>query len=238
MSTATLEYDSLATADEALQYRAVHMGAIIGLALGILSVFMVVTAMNSLEGCLIVAPIPLLGTALSAWSLSKIRRESDRYTGAPIALLGLVLSLFFLVGGLSYGGYVYATEVPEGYARISFNGMKPDELQERSGVIVPPEVAALNGQKVFIKGYIRPDSISVTKGIREFLLVRDNNQCCFGDLSKINYYDQMQVDMVGARTVDYSQGLFRMGGVLKIEPQNLVPGSNRPVFSLQADYVK
>ena len=148
-------------------------------------------------------------------------------------MLGLVLSLCFLVGGVSYGGYVYATEVPEGYARISFNGMKPDELQERSGVIVPPEIAALDGKKVFIKGYIRPDSITVTKGIKEFLLVRDNNQCCFGDMSKIKYYDQMDVNMVGARTVDYSQGMFRMGGILKIEPQNLMPGSTRPVFSLE-----
>jgi hypothetical protein len=236
MSTAALDFDTSADADESLQYRAVHIGAIIGLTLGILSVFMVVTAVNTFEGCLLVAPIPLLGIVISAWTLAKIRNEPDRFTGAPIALLGLVLSLGFLVGGLGYGGYVYATEVPEGYARVSFNGMKPDELQERSRVLVPPEIAALDGKKVFIKGYIRPDSISVTKGVKEFLLVRDNNQCCFGDLSKINYYDQMSVNMVGARTVDYSQGLFRMGGILKIEPQNLMPGSNRPVFSLSADY--
>jgi hypothetical protein len=236
MSTATLNFDTVADVDDSLQYRAVHIGAIVGLALGVLSVFMVVAAMNTFEGCLLVAPIPLLGMLISAWSLAKIRSEPDRFTGAPIALLGLVLSFGFLVGGVSYGGYVYATEVPEGYARISFNRMKPDELQERSRVIVPPEIAALDGKKVFIKGYIRPDSIPVTKGIKEFLLVRDNNQCCFGDLSKINYYDQMYVNMVGSGTVDYSQGLFRMGGILKIEPQNLMPGSTRPVFSLSADY--
>jgi hypothetical protein len=237
MSTAaTLDFDTTTSADEPLQYRAVHTGAIIGLVLGIVSVFMVVTAANSFEGCLLVAPIPLLGIVLSAWSLTKIRREPDRYAGAPIALLGLALSILFLVGGMGYGGYVYATEVPDGYARISFNGMKPDELQERSAVIVPPEIAALDGKKVFIKGYIRPDSIPVSRGIKEFLLVRDNNQCCFGDLSKIAYYDQMYVNLVGSRTIDYSQGVFRMGGVLKIEPQNLMPGSLRPVFSLQADY--
>jgi hypothetical protein len=237
MSTvATLEFDTPSSADETLQYRAVHTGAILGVVLGVLSVFMVVTAATSFEGCLLVAPIPLLGIVLSAWSLSKIRGEADRYTGASIALLGLALSILFLVGGVGYGGYVYATELPDGYERISFNGMKPDELQERSGVIVPPEIAALDGKKVFIKGYIRPDSISVSRGIKEFLLVRDNNQCCFGDLSKIAYYDQMYVNMAGSRTVDYSQGVFRIGGVLKIEPQNLMPGSLRPIFSLKADY--
>jgi hypothetical protein len=238
MSTATLDFEAAQLTDEMPQYRAVHTGAIIGLALGVVSVFMVVTALNSFEGCLLVAPIPALGIAVSARSLAKIRTEPERYTGRPIALLGLALSLFFLIGGLGYGGYVYATEVPEGYARISFNGMRPDELQQRSGVIVPPEIAALDGQKIFIKGYIRPDSISVSRGIKNFLLVRDNNQCCFGDLSKINYYDQMYVDMVGSQTVDYSQGVFRIGGVLKIEPQNLARGTLVPVFSLKADYAK
>jgi hypothetical protein len=238
MSTAALDFESSTSADETLQYRAVHTGAIIGLALGLLSVFMVVTAMNTFEGCLLIAPIPVAGIVVSMRALARIRSEPEHYTGRAIATIGLVLSLGFLVGGVAYGGYVYATEVPEGYTRISFNGMKPDELQERSGVIVPPEIAALDGKKIFIKGYIRPDSISVSRGIKRFLLVRDNNQCCFGDLSKIKYYDQMVVDMVGSLTVDYSEGLFRMGGTLKVEPQNLARGQMSPVFSLKSDYAK
>jgi hypothetical protein len=236
MSSATLDFESANSAEDMLQYRAVHVGAIIGLALGVLSVFMVVTATNSLEGCLLVAPIPILGIVVSLWSLSRIRRDPDYYTGRPIALLGLLLSLGFLVGGVGFGGYVFATEVPDGYERISFAGMKPNELQIRSGVSIPPEIAALDGKRIFIKGYIRPDSIPVSRGIKEFLLVRDNNQCCFGDLSKINYFDQMYVNMVGSQTVDYSQGVFRMGGILKIEPQNLGRGTSASVFSLKADY--
>jgi hypothetical protein len=238
MSTATLDYDVGSAADEPLSYRALHTGAIIGLGLGILSVFMAVAASNSLEGCLLVAPIPIFGILISGWTLARIRRDPDQYTGRPIALLGLFLSAAFLVGGLGYGGYVYATEVPEGYARISFAGMKPDELQERGGVAIPPEIAALDGKKVFIKGYIRPDSITVTRGVKDFLLVRDNNQCCFGDVSQVKYYDQMTVKMVGSRTVDYSEGIFRMGGTLKVEPRNLAPGSRSPVFSLAADYAR
>ena len=74
--------------------------------------------------------------------------------------------------------------------------MKPTEIQERGGVTVPPDIAALDGKHVFIKGYIRPDSMAVTRGIDRFLLVRDNNTCCFGDLSKIKYHDQIDVEMV------------------------------------------
>ena len=142
------------------------------------------------------------------------------------------------MSGVGYGGYVYATEVPDGYTRMSFIGMKPDEIQERGGVVVPPEIAALEGQKVFIKGYIRPGSVTVPRGIERFLLVRDNNQCCFGDLSKIKYYDQIDVAMTGDNRVDYSQGLIRIGGILHIEPQNIAMGDRAPVFSLKADYAK
>jgi hypothetical protein len=236
MSSATLDYDSVADADEAIHYRALHTGAPLGLVLGLSSVFMVVTAGSSLEYCLLTTPIPLLGIFVSLRSLAKIRSASDQYTGSMVAWAGLVLSLFFLMFGLGYGGYVYATEVPEGYARISFNAMRPDTIQESNGVVVPPEIADLDGKRVFIKGYIRPDSITVSKGIDRFLLVRDNNQCCFGDLSTIKYFDQIDVAMIGSKTVDYSPGLFRMGGILKVMPENAAGGPGAPVFALQADY--
>jgi hypothetical protein len=238
MSTATLDLDSTESDEAAHEYRALHTGAIIGLLLGLASIFMIITAASTLDGCLLVAPIPVLGMFISLRSLAKIRREPESYTGRPLAAMGLALSLFFLIVGLGYGGYVYATEVPDGYERISFNVMKPDELQERAGTIIPPEIAALDGKKVFIKGYIRPDSVPVTRGIDRFLLVRDNNQCCFGDLSKIKYYDQIDVSMMGSNRVDFSQGIFRIGGILRMEPRNLVRGPQYPVFTLQADYAK
>jgi hypothetical protein len=89
---------------------------------------------------------------------------------------------------------------------------------------------------VFIKGYIRPGTPNFRQNATSFLLVRDNNQCCFGDLSKIKYYDQIDVDMEGPLRVDYSLGVFKIGGVLKINPENASLGPSAPVFSLQADY--
>jgi hypothetical protein len=236
MSSAAVDMSSISGEEEVLQYRALHTGALIGLVLGVCSVFMVIAAANSFDSCLIVTPIPLIGIIISLWSFSKIRRNPEQYTGGTLAKTGLVLSLFFLVVGVSYGRYVYLHELPDGYERISFNEMKPDELQERGGVIVPPEIKELEGKKIFIKGYIRQDSVPIMRGIDKFLLVRDNNQCCFGDLSKVKYYDQILVSMIGDHRVDYSQGVFRIGGVLHIEPQYAVPGAPRPVFSLKADY--
>jgi hypothetical protein len=236
MSSATLDYDRATDDEESLQYRALHTGALIGLVLGVASVFVVITAVNSFGGSLLVAPIPLIGIVMSLRALAAIRRHPDQYTGAPLAKIGLALSLLFLISGVGYGGYIYATEVPDGYQRISFGEMKPDELQERGGVVVPPEIAELEGKKIFIKGYMRPDSVTVQRGIDRFLLVRDNNQCCFGDMSKVKYYDQILVAMVGDRRVDYSQGVYRIGGTLHIEPEYAAPGAPKPVFSLKADY--
>jgi hypothetical protein len=238
MSTATIGFDSVTSPEDDLQYKALHTGALIAFVLGLLSVCVVITAANSLEYMLMVVPIPVAGMFFALRALGKIRENPDQYTGLGLAKAGLTLSVAFLVAGVAYGGYVYATEVPDGYQRVSFIGMKPDEIQERGGVVVPPEIAALEGQKVFIKGYIRPDSITVPRGIDRFLLVRDNNQCCFGDLSKIKYYDQIDVAMTGDNRVDYSQGVIRIGGILHIEPDNVATGNRSPVFSLKADYAK
>ena len=170
MSTATLDIESrVERRGGAAIPRAAH-GALIGLVLGIFSIFVVITAANSLRRVLAGARRFRWSASLSRcgrWQRSAANRSNTRAEHWP--RLGLVLSLLFLIGGVSYGGYVYATEVPDGYTRISFNTMKPDELQERGGVAVPPDIAALEGQKIFIKGYIRPDSITVPRGIDRFL---------------------------------------------------------------------
>lgn len=241
MST-TATYEQYSTEshddDESLEYRALHSGAIIGLVLGLASIAVVLTAANSFEYCLTVVPIPLVGIFVSLRAWAQIARQRDQYTGTPLAIAGLALSTLFLISGVSYGGYVYTTEVPEGYARISFATMKPDAIDERGGKVITDGMKALEGKKVFIKGYFRPDSSTVRKNAKRFLLVRDNKQCCFGDMMKVKYYDQMFVEMQGSKSVDYSDGVFRMGGTLRLHPENLILGPGAPVFSLAADYAK
>jgi hypothetical protein len=236
MSTATLDMDSIRGEDDTLQYRALHTGALIGLVLGLLSVFVLITATNSFVGCLMVAPIPIVGIVVSLRALGTIRRHPEQYAGGILAQLGLLFSVVFLMTGVAYGAYVYVTELPDGYERISFGTMKPDELQERSGIAIPPELAALNGKKIFIKGYIRPGSSTTRTNINRFLLVRDNNQCCFGDITKLKYYDQMEVQITNSNTVSDNLSVLRMGGILEVHPENLEKGPLQPVYSLRADY--
>src|ERR1700759_2660468 len=110
MNTMLVSGTAIADEDEngQLQYRALHVGALISLVLGVVSVFVVICAATSFEWCLVAAPIPAVGMFIALRSLAKIRRHPDQYSGAGMAKAGLALSLAFLVGGVGYGGYVYA----------------------------------------------------------------------------------------------------------------------------------
>lgn len=222
--------------DEVLSYRALSAMAVVSLVVGVASAMTIPTALVSIEGCLIVCPLPIVGMILGIKSWRKIRRQPEELTGALLASAGTVMSFCFLVGGFSLAVYVYATEVPDGYQRISFSQMRPDDREMARSVAVPEDILQYHGKKVFIKGYMRPSAQRFQ--LDQFLLVRDNNQCCFGDLAKVKYYDQVQVFMApGKPRADYSRRIFRMGGTLMIDPAAVNPAAGRPVFTLLADYL-
>ena len=226
-------------ADEPLEYRSVHTFAVLGLLLGLLSVVVLLMARISFESTMVLAPIPVAGIIVSLLALRGIKATPDLYTGKPLAQAGVVLSTLFLVTGVGYSLFVYATEVPDGYTRTSFLEMKPSESDTVNGDVIPPEVLEFiqSGEPVFIKGYIRPDSIKFKQNLNNFLLVRDNQQCCFGDLSKVMYFDQIQVNLGTGLTTDYHSGLFRLGGKLKVGKGD--PRVGTPLtYELVADYIK
>lgn len=214
------------------------MGAVASVVLGLASGMIFLGAQNSLISAAMLAPLPIAGIVLGIVALVRIRKTPDYLSGAGWAKLGIALSLACLIGGMATAGYVYATEVPEGYTRTSFIEFAPDQQELAEGVDIPPEVEDLDGKKVFLKGYIRPGSIDYQRGFRKFLLVRDNNECCYGDLSKVKYFDQVRVTLDEDILAEYSGSLFRVGGTLHILPSNIARGSEYAVYELQADYLK
>ena len=74
--------------------------------------------------------------------------------------------------------------------------------------------------------------------VSEFLLVADNNQCCFGPLNTVKYHDQIDVQLEAPLRTDYSTRLFRLGGKLYINPENALRGPGHPVFKLIANYLQ
>ncbi len=220
-----------------IEYRAIHAGAIVGVALlALTGVVTVATALSAPDFTALVAFLNLVPLVICFWSRNKIRDASDIYTGKTVALSGAAIGAVLLAGGVVYGFVARATEVPPDHTRITFNDMRPDEVQSRSGMVVPPEVQALDGKKIFIKGYMRPPEVRT--GIERFLLVRDNNTCCFGSLTAVKYYDRILVDLAGKMRLNYSDGMFAVGGILKVMPENVELGPQAPVFALEADVAR
>ncbi|MDA7978848.1 MAG: DUF4190 domain-containing protein, partial [Pirellulales bacterium] len=155
-------------------YRAMSPQAVASFATGLLS------ALLFADFFLFVA-LPVAGIIVGGFALKRIRAEPQFYTGSSLAVVGILLSGIFLLSGGGLHAYVYATEVPEGYTRISYDQLRDPNLPLR-GFQLPPESARqLDGADIFIKGYMYPPPGKLPgQKVEEFVLCRDNGDCCFG----------------------------------------------------------
>lgn len=212
--------------EEVASYRSLSSAAVVCLVLGLLSPLTAVAW--------VMAAIPALALVVGAWALWRIRRFPDDYTGVGLAKTGMALAAVSWPLGWGRLAYEYATEVPPGYQRISYAELQTDPA--RPNEIVPASAAALDGKRVFIKGYVYPGATD--HGIRRFLLVRDNGTCCFGgEKPKLN--DMIDVTLTGDLAINYSTGVRKVAGTFKVAPQQGIdPSVGIVLYQLEADYVK
>ena len=217
---------SLPATDGYEHYRAVSSAAVTSLIVGLLS------SLALLDWPLVA--VPVIGVALGLYAMGTVKRRSDELSGAGLARAGFLLSLAFAILGPARLTYVYVTELPEGYERVSYSELQPDDNQP--GQIVPPSALALEGKKIFLKGHIYPGTQK--SGIREFLLVRDQGDCCFGGNPKIT--DRIHVKLDDPLRLTYEPRLHNLGGTFHVEAQqNAIDGAKGGVlYHLQADYLK
>lgn len=197
-------------------YRALSTAAVAALALGVLSVLAVLDWWLGL--------IPFVAILLGIVALRKIRGQPDELTGRGVAIGGIVLAALFWIGGCGWLGYVRATEVPNGYARVDYSLLQPQPDDPPDSI--PPEAKALDGKQIFIKGYVYPGMQK--DGITEFLLVRDQGSCCFGGNPKIT--DRIQVSLSGSKGFEFSQGLFKVAGTFHVTPPKQAVDAKGVVF--------
>jgi hypothetical protein len=211
--------------DEYRPYRALSRTAVVCLVLGLFSASALATP------ALLVLPIVSIIAGLV--SLGKIRRYPDELAGRAVALGGLVLSGICLVGGGGFHAYVYATEVPEGCVRISFNDLQP--VPEAPHLPVPPKALELNGRRIFVKGYVYPDGQQYD--IKRFVLVPDMGTCCFGGQPKLT--DMIEVTLRDPLRVEFARRQRKLAGVLTVDTRlKPVSGLNGVYYQLDADYVR
>lgn len=206
-------------------YRPVPVIAVVGLVLSILSAAAVFIWLA--------LPLCLLALAFSSLGLLVIRRSKGSYGGQGIALAGMFLSTTFFLGGIGFQIYTYRTEVPPGYERVSFTkDISEKKMRIEDGkVSPPPEVAAFEGMKVFLKGYIY--QTKQTTGLNSFLFVKDNASCCFGANPEL--WDRLGVVMEGDQTINYHAGKVAVAGTFHINPKFDPNGNLEPIYIIKAD---
>ena len=203
MSTEVDMTPTAALNEEFDAYRAICPAAIASVLLGVLSPVSVLSIFLVL--------IPFLGVLIGLYALLQIRQRRTELTGTLIAYIGILLSAVAVVGSGSLHVYVYLTEVPAGHQRIHYWQLQPEE-----GVIdqeTPPFAKTIDGQEVFIKGYMYPGPIK--NGIKQFLLVRDKGDCCFGGDPKIT--DRIQVVLTDSHHITFDPGLQKVAGRFRLE---------------------
>lgn len=218
--------ETVATHDEYLRYRALSVTAVASLILGVISLPAILFIKLLI--------LPIIGLIVALYAVRSIRRAPDDISGMPFAKLGLSLNLAIIALGIGINGYVYATEVPEGYRRISFAELQPDPQAPQ--LPIPPSAIEMDGERIFVKGYVHP-GVDRRRGIKQFVLVPDMKTCCFGGQPKLT--DMIEVTLRDPHRIDYSYASRRLGGILKVTPyKKSVEGLDGVYYQLEADYVK
>ena len=185
-------------------YRAISPLAVTSLALGVLS------AVAVFDWSLAIVPAVALLAGVEAWR--RIRLRPEELTGGRLATFGVVLAVVFWSGAWSRLVYVHLTEVPEGFVRLSYDSLQPDPNQPAQ--LVPATAEELNGQQVFVKGYIYP-GLEQSTGVKQFLLVRHSGDCCFGGNPRLT--DMMLVTLRDPLRLTYTTRLTKVAGKFRVE---------------------
>jgi hypothetical protein len=100
--------------------------------------------------------------------------------------------------------------------------------------ILPPAVDALQGHSVRIRGYILPSFQQ--RGITQFVLVRDNMECCFGPGALL--HDCVVVRMRPGKSADFSIRPVAVAGSFRIEELKGPDGKHLAVYAIDGDAVE
>ena len=203
------------------EYRSFSSWAVGSLVLALVA-FALLLLLGS-DGFVLYAPIQVVGFMIGLLGLYKIRRNNFELTGEKVAKAGVALSAVCFVVGGSWAAFVYMTEVPEGYERISFYTL--DSEGATAGSPISEDAAKYHGKSVFIKGYVHP-GVNGLGNISRFVLVGDLSACCFGGQPKP--WDMVEVDLKPGDELTYDMKLHRLWGTISIDvTPHLAVGSTK-----------
>ncbi len=120
--------------------------------------------------------------------------------------------------------------------KISFDDIK-FEMSKGAAFrrsMLTPEIEKLNGKPVRIRGYILPSFQQ--SGIKQFVLVRDNMQCCFGPGAAL--YDCVLVDMAEGKSASFTVRPVAVTGTFSIDELKGPDGKHLAIYRLAGQEVR
>ncbi|MBL9091026.1 MAG: hypothetical protein JNL96_07360 [Planctomycetaceae bacterium] len=118
------------------------------------------------------------------------------------------------------------------FDNLMFPMEKDDPFSES---LLTDAVRALFNKRVKIRGFIHP-SCPFETGVKNFILVRDDQGCCFGPGALL--YDCIIVDMVPGKTTKFSTRPVAVEGILTFREYKDRNGRHEAIFHLDAESVE
>jgi hypothetical protein len=100
--------------------------------------------------------------------------------------------------------------------------------------LLPKRVTALEKQPVRIRGYILPSFQQA--GLTQFVLVRDNQECCFGPGAAL--HDCVVVRMRPGRTANFSIRPVAVAGTFRVDELRGPDGKHLAIYALDGEAVE
>lgn len=100
--------------------------------------------------------------------------------------------------------------------------------------LLPERVTALDGTRIRVRGYVLP-SFQQT-GLTQFVLVRDNQECCFGPGAAL--HDCIVVRMLPGRTADFSIRPVAVAGTFRLAELKGPDGKHLAIYALEGEDVR
>jgi hypothetical protein len=203
-------------------YKPMSMVAVVSFVLAILS-----AAICTIWFALI---LPAFNVVLAAIALLRIRGSRGELGGKKLAVWALALSVLALAGGIGFQVYLFQSEIPKDYQRLSFTR----DISEKGKIVMNgrnmlhPDLAALDGKRIFLKGFMYPEK--QTTGITNFLLVRDSGVCCFGGKPPLS--DMIGVSLLGSKTANFYSGRVSVAGTFRLNREYRGASELEPIFLL------
>ena len=119
---------------------------------------------------------------------------------------------------------------------VSFDDIK-FEMEKGSDFereMLTKKIEGYAGRRIRIRGYILPSFRQ--KGIKQFVLVRDNMECCFGPGAAL--FDAIIVRMAPGKTTSFSVRPVAVEGTFSIQEVRTAAGKHLAIYSLIAEEVK